>query len=430
MIKRIQIKGYKSFKELDLNLSPLMVIMGPNSSGKSNFLDALSLISRMVSVKGLNNAFEKHRGFPAESFFYMDGGIEQLMNKESISMSFVLDVELSDKTIEKVSKIIRDKRSGMNDKNYQKNTNTVIEKDLRYSLTIETLPKRNFLLRVTDEKLEALKKDGEPKRSRKPFLEKIETPDGREMISLRMEGQAHPIYYPVGLNYTVISDNLYEPHYPHIAAFKYELSNWNIYYLEPRHIMRMESPPRVINDIGTQGEFLLPFLNTLKSEKPQFFRSFQKAVQNILPNKPFVDVRLDEKNAILELIIKENDITLSGRLISEGTLRVIGLLAAVHPSNQSTLIAFEEPENGIHPVRIKNIANLFKEIGKNYKKQVIVTTHSPIFAQEFESSELFIAKKENEYTVIVPFTDWGPLSKNSKIDDALMDKVLRGDYGG
>ena len=250
------------------------------------------------------------------------------------------------------------------------------------------------------------------------------------MISLRMEGQAHPIYYPVGLDYTIVSDNLYEPHYPHIAAFKHELSNWNIYYLEPRQIMRIETPPRKTKDIGIQGEFLLPFLNTLKFEYPDYFRSLQKTVQTTLPNRPVIDIRLDEKNAVLELLIKEGKTTLSGRLISEGTLRVIGLLAALHPSNNSTLIAFEEPENGIHPVRIKSIANVFREMVENYGKQVIVTTHSPIFAREFETSELFIALRENKQTRIIPLNDWGPLSKSSKIDSALMDRVLRGDFGG
>ena len=35
MLKHISIKGYKSIKELDLDLSPINVLIGANGSGKS-----------------------------------------------------------------------------------------------------------------------------------------------------------------------------------------------------------------------------------------------------------------------------------------------------------------------------------------------------------------------------------------------------------
>ena len=35
---RIEIKGYKSIKELDLELAPLNILIGSNGSGKSIFL--------------------------------------------------------------------------------------------------------------------------------------------------------------------------------------------------------------------------------------------------------------------------------------------------------------------------------------------------------------------------------------------------------
>ena len=72
MIKRIKIEGYKSFKSLDLKLSPVSVIFGPNASGKSNLCDAIQLISRMATCKTISEAFEGHRGFPLESFYYGD----------------------------------------------------------------------------------------------------------------------------------------------------------------------------------------------------------------------------------------------------------------------------------------------------------------------------------------------------------------------
>ena len=41
MIKRVKIQGYKSLRNFELELKPFSLIIGPNASGKSNFLNAL-----------------------------------------------------------------------------------------------------------------------------------------------------------------------------------------------------------------------------------------------------------------------------------------------------------------------------------------------------------------------------------------------------
>jgi len=58
MLKRIRIQGYKSLVDLELNLKPLSVLVGPNASGKSNFLDALQLLSRITTSQTLEEAFD------------------------------------------------------------------------------------------------------------------------------------------------------------------------------------------------------------------------------------------------------------------------------------------------------------------------------------------------------------------------------------
>ena len=85
MLKRIRIQGYKSLVDLELNLKPLSVLVGPNASGKSNLLDALQLLSRMATCQTLESAFEPpYRGHPLESFTFGDEGIKSLMEKESV----------------------------------------------------------------------------------------------------------------------------------------------------------------------------------------------------------------------------------------------------------------------------------------------------------------------------------------------------------
>ena len=86
MLTRIVIKGYKSLVDLDVQLQPLSVLFGPNAAGKSNFLDALHLLSRIISSRTLKEAFEPpYRGKPLESFSLGQGGIPELVARDSAS---------------------------------------------------------------------------------------------------------------------------------------------------------------------------------------------------------------------------------------------------------------------------------------------------------------------------------------------------------
>src|SRR5216684_1285182 len=50
MIERITVKNYKSLRNVDLDLRPLSVFIGPNSAGKSNLFDALSFMHDLASA--------------------------------------------------------------------------------------------------------------------------------------------------------------------------------------------------------------------------------------------------------------------------------------------------------------------------------------------------------------------------------------------
>jgi predicted ATPase len=420
MIKKVTIKGYKSFKDLSLELKPLTVIFGPNGSGKSNFLDALYLVSRVVTKKNLSEAFEGHRGLPLESFYYADEGLEKTLNKSEISFTFEIDVQLSDTIISRVEEIVRAKRKGIDSSEQTKKI--ITEKRLRYHITLQGLPKTGYL-RVMDERLCAIKPNGEEKK-RLSFIDRRDN-----QIRLRMEGQAHPTYFSLGLEHTIVSEALYEPHYPHITAFRMELENWYTYYLEPRDLMRADVPLAEIENLGSRGQNLAAFLNTLKQKRPKDFDNFNLSLRRILPTEASIDIESLKEGRVL-LRLSENGTWFSARLLSEGTLRVIGLLAAIYPKNQATLIAFEEPENGIHPTRIKLIAEILKNATQQTEKQIIITTHSPILPEYFGDQDLFVCYKENRQTVIKPFAGFGAMFKRQDIEHALEDRILRGDFGG
>lgn len=431
MLKRIKIQGYKSLVDLDFNLEPLCVLVGPNASGKSNFLDALQLLSQMATRHTLEEAFDPpYRGHPLESFTFGDEGIKSLLKKDKVSFSIEVDVQLTDSLIEIVNKRIQEIRETTT-KNPQNGKKPVNEKYLRYRIEIEMLPKQGFI-RVADEYLAALSANGEPKKNRKPFLER-----NGNRLHLRMEGQSHPLYYERYLDYSILSRSHYPPHYPHLTAMQQVLANWLTFYLEPREQMRQPNPVKAVHDIGPMGEDIAAFLNTLKAQNKRQFESIERSLNLMIPSITGIDVSVNELGEV-ELDIREGDKHISARVLSEGTLRILGLLALIGAEDPPTLIGFEEPENGIHPGRIKRIARFLETRMFLEDIQFIVTTHSSLLPDLIPPESLFVCRKVDGKTEIEPFTmmNVGPLWKRLDIEVVLdeedslapSERILRGDF--
>ena len=84
MLKRIEIKGYKSLVDVKVDLEALVVLFGPNGAGKSNFLDALQPLSRMATSSTLMAAFEPpYRGKPLNYSPSIQEGIPGLLKRQS-----------------------------------------------------------------------------------------------------------------------------------------------------------------------------------------------------------------------------------------------------------------------------------------------------------------------------------------------------------
>lgn len=444
MIRRVFIKGYKSLRDVDISLKPLTVIVGPNASGKSNLLDALGLLSGIVTSPTIAAAFDKHRGLPLEAFFVPGGGLEESLRKETLRFTLGADVELSPEVVAHTEKTINDMRAGLPSAGSARGgaVKRVRETYLRYRVDVEFYT-RTGQLRVANERLLALKRDGEPKGSRNPFLE---LDDENDRLILRMEGQAHPSYHDVGLDHTLVSTSLYPPHYPHITAFKEELRRWRFYYFDPG-VMRQETPLKVVDSLGADGRDLAGFYHTLKTQSPKQFQGISDALPLAIPSAESIETELTTEGFI-RLIYKDGGIRYSARVISDGTLRTLGIFAILSPFNKASTIGFEEPENGVHPRRLSVIARLLENAARpDSHMQIIATTHSPrlpdILSQDYLSSPervlLAACSKRDNATTFEDIFD-NPLFMGRKIkstlddedeDDATLEEVLmRGDFGG
>jgi predicted ATPase len=91
----------------------------------------------------------------------------------------------------------------------------------------------------------------------------------------------------------------------------------------------------------------------------------------------------DFTGKILLHLIEENGHKTSAYSASDGTLRFLGILAALLSKDSSNFYFFEELENGIHPTRLYLLMQLLEqEVARSQKtdsqKQVLITTHAPL----------------------------------------------------
>ena len=392
MLDRLTVRNFKSLLDVSVEFPRLAVLFGPNAAGKSNLLDAVAALSWISNVRTLSDVLDRPvpvRGHAFEAFSFPPGGLPALLQQEHARFSLEADLAVGTE---------------------------------RYRYRVEpSIDLRSGRLRVADEYLALLGRTGKPKRT--PEIERAAS-----KLRVRRKGKpAHPREEPIGMNHSILSDrSLAGDEYRGLEAVRDELGEWRTHYLDPGLAMRLPRPPADVPDIGVHGEYISPFLYKLQADNPRRFEAVSRTLRALVPSVESLAVVLDEHRGMLDILIRQGGVDYSSRIISEGTLRVLALCAiAVNPWGGS-LLAFEEPENGVHPRRLDLIARLLTSLASDGGRQVIVTTHSPLFcdavlrhASSAGDVGLFNVRRINQTTTVEPFDVTGPLLADDEIAAAL-----------
>jgi predicted ATPase len=84
-LSHIKIKGFKSIKELDLEMKPINVLIGANGSGKSNFISVFRLLENIYNQR-------------LQTYIKQNGGAERFLHFGSkVTDEIVIDLKLAEK---------------------------------------------------------------------------------------------------------------------------------------------------------------------------------------------------------------------------------------------------------------------------------------------------------------------------------------------
>lgn len=349
------IKNFRSLGDLTLNFKDLTILVGCNSSGKSNSLQALSILSLMLKV-----------GSPPPAEFMQ----RFLRFGENEDITFSITVKEAKKTAEyTVSMSLEQGKLSYSREQLLIGKHKVIEA-------------KNGVGKVRDEK-----------------------------------GRNAQIYQSKAGNLALKSAGDFgdRPFTGRLAEF---IINWDFYDLDPK-LMRGSSmfvigDNIVINrenipSLGSTGGEIQDVLQYWAEHDLGKFQVVSQELDDCLGiSLKLVD---EEGEKIIQVLEKDNlEIPLSN--MSDGTLRIMAYYVLLHQEQLPTLIGIEEPERNLHPGLLREVASVVKRLSQ--KTQVIITTHSSQLLDCFNLDEinsdvsvLLLSKRDDVGTQAFPVDELG-----------------------
>ncbi len=386
MITKIEIDGFKSFKNFSMGFTPFTVIAGINASGKSNLFDALELLSRL-STMSLRDAFPDTRGTVNELFTLieedtyvdiMSFAVEMLVERK-VRDNWGLEAEIKSPRLRYELKIERKKNSrGFDELSIShENLDKISTKDDDWAKTI--IPKE----------CQKLWKNTQMGGSSTPFIY-IETKNDLPSIFIRQDGKLGGKATPAKTVSQTVLSGVNSVDFPHVFAAKEEMRNWRFMQLNPEDLRQPTiQDAKMSYEITHSGANLASALFRMKEDDEYILVEISRELIKFLPEYVGVDVINDEANKQFIIKLKHKDgKEFSSRVLSEGTLRLLALTIMQFDEKHRGLLCFEEPENGIHPQRIKLMTELLYNLSADFEnhdmplRQVIVNTHSPLLVRE------------------------------------------------
>lgn len=355
-IYAVELRNYRSFEHVRVFLKMFNVLVGLNGTGKSNFIDALRLVSE--SLSGSLEAALRDRG-----------GVEEVRR---ISRGHPTHFEIN------LSLCLPDKRTCL------------------YGFKIGSAA--NNALKVQHEECR--------------IFPALEEGGGRQEFYVVREGEIVDASIPSTA--ALESDRLFLPVVSGLKAFRpvFELlARMGFYQLQPTAIggLQAADPGEVLRRDGSN---LAAVVRRLQAQDPRRMSRIHDFLAQVVPG--VVSVSVDKMGSKEQIRIGQtvNDASpwkFPGISMSDGTLRALGVLVAALQSTGSArapkVVGIEEPEVAIHPGAVPALTEALVEASTT--TQIIVTTHSPelLNTKGLQVEDLLVVDKERGSTSITPADD-------------------------
>jgi predicted ATPase len=388
---RVEALGYRSLRYVAQPLGPFHVLVGPNASGKSTFLDVVAFLGDMVrwgvevAVQG-----DPRFGIPLRA---PDGKQLTWMRR---GQRFELAIELAIPT-EQRSRI---KNGGAHICRYE------VAVDVAGPLRIAA---ETLWLKPAETEAPAAQRTLFPQPPVEPdsivHLARKRTPNGWKKVVSRGEepervkfmsetsGWSNPFRLETD-KAALASLPEDEERFPVATWFRKVLGEGVQRLVLSSEDMRRPSPPGRSRGYLPDGSNLPHVVHALRNEHPDRFEQWIQHVREALPDLESITTQEREEDRHRYLVLRyASGLQAPSWLVSDGSLRLLALTLLAYLPDLSGLYLIEEPENGIHPRAVETV---FQSLSSVYGAQVLLATHSPVVASMAELEQILCFARTNE----------------------------------
>jgi predicted ATPase len=337
MLQTFRVQNFKALRDLTLHLTPVHVLIGPNDSGKTSILEALCAYSRMPLENPLTHAFQgRWRGHELVWRGDREGEI-------AFTGDFTEDAQPL----------------------------------LRHEIWCRFFEEGQQVVVAG----ESFAREGR---------QEIRLPRGKQAPTSAL--------FPFG-GQAADAD---------VQLVRDGLQPTRLYRWIPRHLALPVSYGFAPSfRMEPTGFGLAMFLNDILLDDPERYAALQARFRKLFPSVDRIHLRrgeaygspLPEQPATTSGIGIYFEQAAPGHLVpasqaSDGMLLALAYLALLYSPQSPRIILLEEPENGVHPQRLRQVLGILKElVGEQGRTQVLLTTHSPYVVDCFQPEQVTLCLK-------------------------------------
>lgn len=332
MLKRLEVKHFKSLDDFAIDFEPFTVLIGQNGSGKTTVLQALDLLGAFL--KGDVNHYLERLGWDVWDLRSVTTRLQTIrfrLEFEAKADTFVWDVEflLTGSGFEVITETIFSKKSHF-------------KYEVHYNANFPSF-----------EAWELINADGKP----------IDLPG----IAIQFKQ-------------SIIKAFQIQNAPEEIEKAAHALERLFLLDIDSTERLRKPAKYKAVDNIGSRGEHLASFLRGLNVEQQ---RKLLESIKRLIPQIQQVNTLQAGETIWLSFLetfsgspypLKE----IEASHISNGTLQILAILATIHGAIEGQILLLDEIENGIDPNHVSIMVQLLEEAIEKKGIQVILATHSPV----------------------------------------------------